>query len=100
MVDVLAATPSRLFGLGSKGLLEEGRDADLVVWDESTERVATQTSLHHTSDFTPYEDLPVRGAVRTLLLRGEPVIRDEIFVGRRGRGRFLERHLDGTHRSE
>jgi hypothetical protein len=31
--------------------------------------------------------------VRTVLLRGEPVIRDGVFVGRRGAGRFLERSL-------
>jgi dihydropyrimidinase len=85
MVDVLAATPSRLFGLGSKGLLEEGRDADLVVWDESTERVATQASLHHTSDFTPYEGMALRGSVSDVIVGGEPLAS--------ARGRFTRRTL-------
>jgi hypothetical protein len=35
----------------------------------------------------------VRGEVRTVLLRGEPVVREGLFVGRRGRGHFLERSL-------
>ncbi len=35
----------------------------------------------------------MRGAVRTVLLRGEPVVQEGLFVGRRGRGRFLERSL-------
>ncbi len=30
MVDLVATTPARLFGLGSKGAIEPGRDADLV----------------------------------------------------------------------
>ncbi|HEY8179109.1 MAG TPA: dihydropyrimidinase [Candidatus Limnocylindria bacterium] len=93
MVDLLAATPARLFGLPAKGAVEVGRDADMVLFDPNASRVISQANLHHTSDFTPYEGLPVRGAVRTVLLRGEPVIREGLFVGRRGRGRFLERSL-------
>jgi hypothetical protein len=31
--------------------------------------------------------------VRTVLLRGEAIVRDGVFLGRRGRGRFVERAL-------
>ncbi|HSM37964.1 MAG TPA: dihydropyrimidinase [Candidatus Limnocylindrales bacterium] len=96
MVDVLATTPARLFGLPSKGAVEVGRDADLVLFDPGASHTIGQASLHHTSDFTPYEGMAVRGKVRSVLLRGQPVVRDGIFVGRRGRGRFQERHLDAT----
>jgi dihydropyrimidinase len=94
LVDLLATTPARLFGLSSKGAVEVGRDADLVLFDPAATGRLTQRGLHHTSDFTPYEGMVMRGAVRTVLLRGEPVIRDGLFVGRRGRGRFVERALD------
>lgn len=93
MVDTLATTPARLFGLPSKGAIEAGRDADLVLFDPNASRVVRQAELHHFSDFTPFEGIAVRGQVRTVLLRGRPVVRDGIFVGGRGRGRFLERHL-------
>jgi dihydropyrimidinase len=93
LVDVVATTPARLFGMPTKGAVEVGRDADLVLFDPETSRTIRQEALHHTSDFTPYEGMSVRGAVRTVLLRGEPVIRDGVFVGRRGAGRFLERSL-------
>jgi dihydropyrimidinase len=91
MVDLLAATPARLFGLERKGAIEAGKDADLVLFDAAASRTIRQADLHHTSDFTPYEGLEIRGAVRTVLLRGQPVVRDGIFVGRRGAGRFIER---------
>jgi dihydropyrimidinase len=91
LVDVLATTPARLFGMPSKGAVEVGRDADLVLFDPDASRTIRQANLHHTSDFTPYENMAVRGAVQTVLLRGQPVIRDGNFVGRRGAGRFLER---------
>jgi dihydropyrimidinase len=93
MVDVLATTPARLFGLASKGGVEVGNDADVVLFDPDASRTVRQVELHHTSDFTPYEGMAVRGAVHTVLLRGEPVIRDGLFVGRRGRGQFVERTL-------
>jgi dihydropyrimidinase len=93
LVDVLATTPARLFGMPAKGAVEVGRDADLVLFDPGASRTIRQADLHHTSDFTPYEGVAVRGAVRTVLLRGEPVIRDGQFVGRRGAGNFLERSL-------
>jgi dihydropyrimidinase len=93
MVDVLATTPARLFGLSSKGAIEAGRDADLVLFDPAARRVLRQADLHHTSDFVPYEGLDVAGAVRSVFVRGKPVIRDGEFVGERGSGAFVERSL-------
>lgn len=96
MVDVLATTPARLFGLPSKGAIEAGRDADLVLFDPAARRVLRQADLHHTSDFAPYEGLDVAGAVRSVFVRGKPVIRDGQFVGERGVGSFVERSLVDT----
>jgi dihydropyrimidinase len=94
LVDLLATTPARLFGLRQKGAIEVGRDADLVLFDPEARRILRATELHHTSDYTAYEGMPVRGAVRSVFVRGEPVIRDGAFVGRRGFGRFVERSID------
>ncbi len=93
MVDVLSTTPARLFGLPSKGAIEPGKDADLVLFDPQERRTVTQAELHHTSDFTPYEGLATSGIVRSTIVRGEFVIRDGHFVGRRGHGQFQERRL-------
>jgi dihydroorotase-like cyclic amidohydrolase len=91
MVELLSATPAARFGLGRKGALEVGRDADVVVFDPSARRILRATDLHHTSDYTPYEGLEVEGAVRDVVVRGTDVIRSGAFVGRRGFGQFLER---------
>ncbi len=93
MVDLLSTTPARLFGFENKGALEVGRDADLVLFDPSAPRVIRQADLHHTSDYTPYEGREVVGAVRSVTVRGAWVVRDGVFVGRRGHGRFVERQL-------
>jgi dihydropyrimidinase len=89
LVDVLAATPARLFGLATKGVVEVGRDADLVLWDPAAGRSIRQADLHHTSDYTPFEGLAVRGAARRVFLRGH-----ELGTGEREPlGRFVERRL-------
>lgn len=93
MVDLLSTTPARLFGLNGKGSIEAGKDADIVLFDPQERRTIKQAELHHTSDYTPYEGLAASGLVRSVLVRGEFVIRDGHFVGRRGHGRFQERQL-------
>ncbi len=93
MVDVLSTTPARLFGMPNKGAIEVGKDADIVLFDPQERRTITQAELHHTSDYTPYEGLAASGLVRSTIVRGEFVIRDGHFVGRRGHGQFQERVL-------
>jgi dihydropyrimidinase len=96
MVDLLSATPARLFGLERKGDIEPGKDADLVLFDPTARRTIRQAELHHTSDYTPYEGREVAGAVRSVFVRGGRVIEDGRFVGDRGWGRFVERRISST----
>ena len=91
MVDLLATTPARRFGLTRKGALEAGRDADLVLFDPASRRAIRARDLHQSSDYTPYEGMDVRGSVRDVFVRGLPVVRGGSFVGTRGAGRFVER---------
>ena len=65
-----------------------------MLFDPAAQRVIRQADLHHTSDFTPYEGMAVTGAVRTVLVRGEDVIRDGRHVGSRGQGRYVARSAD------
>ena len=95
MVDLLATTPARRFGLAAKGALEVGRDGDVVVFDPAARRTLHATDLHHSSDYTPYEGLDVQGSVRDVYVRGRAVISDGAFVGTRGAGRFVERGTPG-----
>ncbi len=86
MVEVLSANPARLFGLPTKGAIEVGRDADVVLFDPDVRRTLRQADLHHTSDYTPFEGLELTGEVRRTLLRGRP-------IADAPPGRFLERRL-------
>jgi dihydropyrimidinase len=95
MVDLLSTTPARLFGLQRKGSIEVGRDADIVLFDPAARRTLRAADLHHTSDYTPYDGFELSGAVRSVFVRGRPVVRDGAFVGTRGYGAFVERGTAG-----
>ena len=89
LVDVLSATPARLFGLAAKGRIEVGADADLVLLDPAARRTVSQAALHHTSDYTPFEGLAVAGQPVRVFLRGRELGTTESAP----RGRFVERTL-------
>jgi dihydropyrimidinase len=91
-VDLTATRPAPIFGLfPRKGTIAVGSDADLVIWDPRRERTIRQAELHHAVDYTLYEGMAVRGASRTVLRRGDLLVKDETFVGRPGTGEFLRR---------
>jgi dihydropyrimidinase len=91
-VDLTATRPAQIFGLfPRKGTIAVGSDADLVVWDPSRERTIRQSELHDAVDYTLYEGRTVRGAPRTVMLRGDLLVENEAFVGRPGTGQFLRR---------
>ena len=53
--DVTAANPAALFDLPSKGRIEPGRDADLVLVDPSERRHIRGLDLHSKCGWTPFE---------------------------------------------
>jgi dihydropyrimidinase len=89
LVEILSATPARLFGLAAKGGIEVGRDADLVLLDPAARRTIGQAALHHTSDYTPFEGLAVSGQPVRVFLRGHELGTTDSAP----QGRFLERTL-------
>jgi dihydropyrimidinase len=95
-VDRCCTSPAKLFGLyPSKGELVAGADADVVVFDPSAERPLVAERLHMNVDYSPYEDLTVRGWPSLVLSRGRIVARDGEPVEARGWGRFVPRGPSG-----
>ena len=95
LVAVTSTNPAKIFGLyPRKGAIAPGSDADIVVWDPMVSRTWSAATHHCGSDNTPYEGLPVTGAVRHVLVRGRPVISDGVLTAEPGWGKYLERGVD------
>lgn len=88
LAELTSANPARIFGLGSKGVLAPGHDADVVVYDPRVEGTIQAKRLHNLAGYTPYEDWRVRGTVRDVFSRGRQTVRDGEFVPAPGWGRF------------
>jgi dihydropyrimidinase len=92
LVEVFSSAPARLFGLyPQKGVIAPGSDADVVVFDPAVDWVISAATQMQNIDYTPYEGMLVKGAVRTVLSKGEVVVSEGRWVGKDGTGRYLKR---------
>ena len=69
----MSAAPAELAGLPGKGMIEAGRDADLVAFDPDATFTVRGAALQHRSPVTPYEGRVLAGVVRQVWLRGQVI---------------------------
>ena len=91
-VDAASTQSAKIFGLyPRKGAIQRGSDADLVVYDPGYRgTISAKTQLMNV-DYNPYEGMAIEGRPSVVTVRGEVAVQDGKFVGKTGRGRFLER---------
>jgi dihydropyrimidinase len=96
-VDVVATAPAKIFGMyPQKGSIVVGGDADLVIFDpEATGEISVKTQQHNV-DYSAYEGFKLKGLPQTVLLRGRFAVRDGVYVGEQGHGRFIARSASGV----
>jgi allantoinase len=78
----LCSAPAQLVGLaGRKGLIANGYDADLVVWNPGKKFKVEAGALHHRHKVTPYQGLVLDGVVEKTFLRGRKIYDSGEFNG-------------------
>lgn len=91
-VALTSTNPAKIFGLyPRKGSITIGGDADLAIWDPDRRVKITNDALHHSIDYTPYENFEIVGWPVTTLSRGEIIWKDDRIRAAEGRGRWLHR---------
>lgn len=93
LVEVMSYNPAKLFGMESKGAIETGKDADIVIFDPNAKKTLTPSTLHSLSDYTPFEGLEVTGVPVMTLSKGKIICNNGQFTGEKGWGKYLKRKL-------
>ncbi|WP_122263619.1 dihydropyrimidinase [Ornithinimicrobium cerasi] len=94
-VELTSTTPARMFGLyGTKGVIQPGADADIVVYDPAGHTSIGYDATHHMNmDHSAWEGFEIDGHVDTVLSRGKIIVDGNSYLGAKGDGRFLRRDL-------
>jgi len=92
LVSLCATEPAKLFGLyPNKGTIAPGSDGDIVIMNPNTVWTVTKQDLHEAVDYSPYEGLQLTGRIEAVVSRGDIVVKDNKFIGEKGRGKFMRR---------
>jgi dihydroorotase (multifunctional complex type) len=89
VVSLVADQPAEKFGLGSsKGGIEVGRDADIVIANLDAPWTITNAGVLSRVGWTPYDGRTISAAIEHTLVRGQAVLSNSQLVGTPGQGRM------------
>ncbi len=93
-VELTATGPARIFGMTKKGVVAEGFDADLLLWDPEAEYTISAATQAMNTDYSMFEGWTVNGNAAKVYSRGTLVVEDGRFIGKPGHGRFVKREAN------
>ena len=92
VVKYSSSNPCRMFGMyPQKGSLEPGTDADIVIIDPEKKTKINADYIKGASDYSCYDGMELEGCIEKVFLRGEEIVSEGEFLGKRGDGRYLKR---------
>lgn len=95
-VAITSANTARLFNLyPRKGIVAQGADADLVLWDPQGSKTLSAATHHSRNDFNVFEGRTVTGVPVFTVSQGVVVWADGDLRAREGAGRYLKRPAFG-----
>jgi dihydropyrimidinase len=91
-VELTASEPARIYNLQDrKGSIAIGKDADIAIWNPKTEVRLSHDMMRDRTGYTPWAGRTVKGAVETVIRRGEIIVAGGKLSASAGSGRFLPR---------
>lgn len=90
VAELVSYNPAQRFGLLTKGSLEEGYDADIVLFDPGETFTVRAEESDSTQEYSPFEGTELTGRTRHVFLRGEQILEDGAVVGE-PRGTYIAR---------
>jgi dihydropyrimidinase len=91
-VNVASTQVAKTFDLfPRKGTIQLGADADLVVYDPNYRGKISVKTQSMNLDYSAFEGWKLEGRPSVVTVRGQVAVQDGKFVGKHGRGKFLQR---------
>ncbi|GAB1422080.1 amidohydrolase family protein [Anaerolineales bacterium] len=81
IAELLCWNPAQRFGLLNKGDVAESFDADLVLMDADETWTIHGADSFSTQGYTPFEDIEIKGRVKSTFVRGQLVFDEGKMVG-------------------
>lgn len=91
MCRYLSENPAKLYGMfPKKGIIQEGSDADIVVYNPKGESTISAKTHHSKCDYSPFEGVKINGNIEKVFLRGNLVAKDQKIVAAKT-GKYISR---------
>lgn len=81
VADLVAGAPARRYGLGRKGTLEVGKDADIALVDLDRSWTVRAEESESSQEYTPFEGFEMTAKVTDTFVRGHHVLVDGVVTG-------------------
>ena len=92
-VETMCTNPAKIFGLyPKKGIIQPGSDGDIIIINPAEAEILTKSTMHSAVDYTAYEGMEVKGKIDIVMQRGKLLVKDNVFLGKKGQGEFLKRN--------
>ena len=97
VVQLLSENPAKIFGLyPRKGTIQEGADADLIIFDPNRVFTIRGESQHSKASYTLYEGRTCLGRPVLTMQRGRTLIEEGVMKGEPGKAYFLPRKITSS----
>ncbi len=98
-VALTSTNPAHIFGLGKKGVIAPGYDADILLWDPNADYTISAATQAMNTDYSMFEGWKVKGNAAKVFSRGKLIVDLDAqgiakFTGNPGHGRFLKREAN------
>lgn len=93
IAEITSFQVAESFNLPTKGRIEPGADADLVIVDLDKKEEVTPERMYAASDYTVYEGMELYGWPIYTISRGEVIVKDGQPTKKLGRGKFIKRYI-------
>lgn len=95
LCELVSTNVAKLSGCyPQKGIITPGSDADIIVIDMNKEVTLSSEILHNNIDYCLLEGTKVQGYPLMTIARGNVIVENGKFYGKRGEGRFIKRQMN------